>query len=36
MKERETRAFYAGFRPLFKPGGSDAREWRGGGMGMAE
>jgi len=28
VKEREARAFYAGFPPLFKPGASSAREWR--------
>ncbi|MDD9818584.1 MAG: hypothetical protein OXU61_10710 [Gammaproteobacteria bacterium] len=33
---RVPRSICAGFPPLFKPGASSAREWRGGGMGMAE
>ena len=28
LKEREARALYAGFPPLFKPGAGSAREWR--------
>ena len=30
LKEREARALYAGFPPLFKPGARSARDWRGG------
>jgi len=27
-KEREARALFTGFPPLFKPGAGSAREWR--------